>query len=67
MSRPQKIRDMDKQYSRTVGVGNIKDPLAGIDLKKEYDLIMKKKSKLNARDRRRVIAQIEYDKKREKK
>lgn len=64
MSRPQKIRDMDKQYSRTVGVGNIKNPLSGVDLKKELELIKQKKSKLNARDRRRVIAQIEYDKKR---
>lgn len=66
MSRPQKIRDRDDQYSRVIG-NKMQDPLAGVDLKKEYALIMKKKSKLNARDRRRVIAQIEYDKKREKK
>lgn len=61
MSRPKIERN---EYS----VGFLrKDPLAGIDLEQEYELIMQKKSTLSAKSRRRVIAQIEYNKKREEK
>ncbi len=63
--KSRKIRNTGNQFTQVIGTR--KDPLAGVDLKKEHDLIMQKKSKLCARDRRRVIAQIEYDKKQEKK
>ena len=55
MSRPQKIRDRDNQYSRVIG-HKMEDKMAGVDLEAEYELVMAKTSKLTAKQRRYVVA-----------